>query len=387
MWTALVAAALISQAQPRASAPKAVTPKPAVAPKPPAPAKNAASAQTLMDRATAARMAGRIDEAAAHYRQALRAKPDWAEGWFFLGSILYETESPLECTEAFGQFTKLQPKVSAGHAFLGLCLYQLNSFTASLRALNQAERLGLPQGEQLTDVASYHAALLYTKDENFERALQILNFFSRRDPIDPKIIEAAGIAALRKPIFPEELSADDRELVYRVGRAVVTAGARRAREAAEMLDAAIRDYPTAPNLHYVYGSLLIGGDGERAIAEFQKEIENQPKHLPSRVVLALEYLKRGEAEPARRYAAEAVEIAPGNFAARVALGRALVELESLDKGISELEQAVKLEPTSPQVRIALASAYQKVGRTDDAARERAEFLRLKKILEGMETVR
>jgi Flp pilus assembly protein TadD len=137
----------------------------------------------------------------------------------------------------------------------------------------------------------------------------------------------------------------------------------------------------------VYGSLLIGGDANRAIAEFQREIELQPKHLPSRVVLALEYLKRGEAEPARKYASEAVEIAPDNFAARVAYGRALVELEELEKGIAELELAVKLEPTSPQVRISLAAAYQKAGRAGEAARERAEFLRLKKILEGMESVR
>jgi predicted Zn-dependent protease len=377
----ILAALILALSLNQAAGPKRPTPA-----KPSAPAA-AASRKAMMDRATASRLAGRLPEAVTLYRQALRQQPDWAEGWFFLGSILYETEKPLECSEAFGQFTRLQPKVSAGFAFLGLCLYQLNSYSSSLRALNQAERLGLPQGEQLTDVASYHASLLYIKDQNFERALQILNFFSRRETIDPKIIEAAGIAALRKAIFPAELATDDRELVYRVGRAVLTAGARRAREAGEMLEAAIQDYPAAPNLHFVYGSLLIGGDANRAIAEFQREIELQPKHLPSRVVLALEYLKRGEAEPARKYASEAVEIAPDNFAARVAYGRALVELEELEKGIAELELAVKLEPTSPQVRISLAAAYQKAGRAGEAARERAEFLRLKKILEGMESVR
>ena len=353
-------------------------------PKPPAPG---AAFAALSKRATDARLAGRLSEAVPLYQQALRANPSWGEGWFFLGSIQYEAERPRECVDSFGRFTKLQPKVSAGFAFLGLCLYQAQDYANSLRALNYAEKLGLPQGEQLTDVASYHAALLYTKDENFERALQILNFFSRRENIDPKIIEAAGIAALRKPIFPNELAAEDRELVYRVGRAVITAGARRAREAAQMLEELIRDYPAAPNLHFVYGSLLLGGDADQGIAEIKKELEIQPRHLPSRVILALEYLKRGDPASAKPYAAEAVEIAPNNFAARVALGRALVDLDELKPGIFELELAVKLEPTSPQVRIALASAYQKAGRKDDATRERAEFLRLKKILEGGETVR
>jgi thioredoxin-like negative regulator of GroEL len=37
---------------------------------------------------------------------------------------------------------------------------------------------------------------------------------------------------------------------------------------------------------------------------------------------------------------------------------------------------VKLAPESPEMRFALARAYQRAGRTDDATRERAEFLRL-----------
>lgn len=337
---------------------------------------------SLQERASAARMANKLPEAVALYREALRASPNWAEGWFFLGGIHYEADRPKECIDTFGRFVKLKPNVSAGFAFLGLCLFQAKDYAGSLQALSRAEQIGLPQGEQLTDVASYHAALLYTKDENFERALQILNFFSRRETIDPKIVEASGIAALRRPILPAELPAEDRELVYRVGRAVMTAGARRAPEAARMLEEAVRDYPSAPNLHFVYGSLLLGGDADRGIVMLKEELALQPRHLPTHVVLALEYLKRGEAEPAKKYAEDAVAIAPRNFTAHVALGRALVEAGELDRGIGELELAAGLEPSSPQTRIALASAYQKAGRREDAARERAEFQRLKKMIDA-----
>jgi len=41
-----------------------------------------------------------------------------------------------------------------------MCLFQLADYSSALAALNQAERLGLPREEQLTDVASYHAAML-----------------------------------------------------------------------------------------------------------------------------------------------------------------------------------------------------------------------------------
>jgi predicted Zn-dependent protease len=175
---------------------------------------------------------------------------------------------------------------------------------------------------------------------------------------------------------------EDREVVYRVGRAVLTAADRRTAEAARLFAEIVADHPNTPNLHYAYGTLLLGGDGEQGIAELKKELAATPDHLPSLVVLALEYLKRGEPASARDYATQAVRLAPGNFAAHTALGRALTDLGENAAALTELELAKKLEPTSPQVRIALASAYQKAGRPQDAARERAEFLRLKKMLEG-----
>jgi tetratricopeptide (TPR) repeat protein len=342
-----------------------------------------AQASPAAQKATAARVAGRLDEAVAQYNVALKQTPAWAEGWFFLGSIYYERDQAAPCVAAFRNFVRLQPKTSAGFAFLGLCLYQLKDYGNSLQSLLRAQELGVPNGEQLTNVASYHAALLFTKAENFEKALRILQIFSRdKGDFDPKIIEAAGNAALRRPLLPEELKDEDRELVYRVGRAVMTAADRRSAEAARLLAEVVADYPQAPNVHYVYGSLLLGGDSAQGIAMLQKELELQPGHLPSLVLLALEYLTRGEPALARQHADRAARLAPGNFAAHTALGRALTDLGEIPAAITELELARKLEPTSPQVRIALASAYQKAGRPQDASRERAEFLRLKKLLEG-----
>ena len=334
--------------------------------------------------ATKARLEGRLDAAIKLYGQALKLNPRWAEGWYFLGTIYYERDQGRDCTGAMGRFTQIAPQVSAGHALLGLCLYQVRDYAGSLTSLSRAERLGLPRGEALTDVASYHAALLYARDENFEKALQILNFFSNREPLEPKIIEAAGIAALRMAIFPADLRIEDRALVYRTGRAVLTAGNRHIPEAARQLSEIVQDYPASPNLHFVYGSLLINSDPDRGIVELTKEIEIQPKHLPAHILLGLEYLRRGEADQAAAFGEAAVSIAPANFTGHVVLGRALVESsQDLKRGIEELELATKLEPTSPQVRIALASAYAKAGRRDEAAAQRTEFQRLKKMLEDL----
>ena len=335
----------------------------------------------LSGQATAARAANRLDEATGFYRQALKLNPAWGEGWYFLGSILYEQDKGVECVDSFRRFTELQPNVSAGHAFLGLCLFQTKAYAPSLAALLRARQIGLPQGEQLTDVASYHAALLFTKDENYERALQVLQTFSARKEIDPKLIEAAGIAALRRPLFPQESPLDDRELVYRVGRAVMIAGDRRAAEAADLFREIVRDYPSTPNLHYTYGTLLLGGTPDEALRMFAAELTVQPNHVPSLVMLAVENVTRGDFAAAKPYGEQAVQAAPNNFTTHVALGRALLGLDDIPGAIRELELAAKLEPTSPQVRIALAAAHQKAGNTKEAARQRAEFQRIRKQLE------
>lgn len=335
----------------------------------------------LAAKAAEARAAGRMEEAIRLYQQTLKLNPKWEEGWFLLGSIQYDLDHGPECAVAFRKFTVLQPKVSAGHAFLGLCLFQVKEYAASLQSLLQARRLGMPKGQQLTDVASYHAALLYIKEDNFERALQILHTFLSKGEMAPKVIEAAGIAALRRPILPQELPVDDRELVYRIGRATMTALDRRASEAAMLFQDIVRDFPNTPNVHYVYATFLIGGDADQALVELKKELELQPKHLPSLVLLALEYLKRGDPGSAKPFAMQAVISAPKNFTAHVVMGRAMLGLDDVAGAVKELELAVKLEPTSPQTRIALASAYQRAGNPQEAAKHRAEFQRLKKLLE------
>jgi len=74
-----------------------------------------------------------------------------------------------------------------------------------------------------------------------------------------------------------------------------------------------------------------------------------------------------------------VKIDTNSFPAHAVLGRILCEGDiDQARGVNELEQARTLAPGSPQVHMALASAYAKVGRKEDAAKERQEFLKERK---------
>src|SRR5205807_7281203 len=107
------------------------------------------------------------------------------------------------------------------------------------------------------------------------------------------IVEAMGIAALRKPLLPPELAAGDRELVVQVGRAMMDSGARRAVQAQREFEDLVAHHPDVPQLHYLYGSFLLISDPEAAMRELKKAVEISPRLLPAVLQIAFDYLKRG----------------------------------------------------------------------------------------------
>jgi predicted Zn-dependent protease len=105
-----------------------------------------------------------------------------------------------------------------------------------------------------------------------------------------------------------------------------------------------------------------------------------PDHLPSILQIAYEFLRRSDWDAAKPWAQRAVELDPRDFTARRALGQVMLETGNTADSIAQLETGVRLAPDSPSMRFMLARAYQKAGRQADAQRERAEFLRLDRLI-------
>jgi tetratricopeptide (TPR) repeat protein len=377
----LAIAALLPAQTPPKAAPKTTRPasapasasalKPQTAPPP--------AAAAMAQQAAEALKANHVDEALALYKKVTLAAPRWPQGLWFYGLLSYQKQNFLACANTFQQFMALDPKSANGVAMLGLCEFGLKNYRSSLIHLEQSWSMGLKQGDPVTLMTQYHAAILQTKAENFERALYHCFNMARTEPDSPELVVVAGLAGLRRPIFPEQLLPDDRELVFRMGRAVLTSNERRAEEAGKEFEDIIREFPKTPNVHYMYGAELLPNEPEKGVAEMMKELEINPDHIPALVSIVGEYLRTGDAAKALPLAEHAAKVAPTSFATRASYGRALVETGDLKHGIEELEIAAKLAPDSPQVLFALAAAYAKAGRKEDAARARAEFARLKQL--------
>jgi tetratricopeptide (TPR) repeat protein len=334
----------------------------------------------LRRQADEARAAGRVDEAVALYKRAVALQPSWTEGYWYLGTISYDRDRHAECRDAFTRVVQRQSENGAAWAFRGLCEFRLKQYRAALDHLNRARQAGVGDDPAFDAIVAYHRAILFARFGQFERAFDVDVNLVRGGNTMPAMLDAIGIAMLRLPLLPEEVPPEQRDLVRLTGRAGAYGIERMAEEARKAYEELLTRYPDTPGVHFVYGNFLFAQERpDAALEQFRMEIARSPNHVPARLQLALELVKRGDLDAAKPYVTQAVRLAPGNFVARRVLGQIKLQAGDAAGAIAELEAARSLEPSSPSVRFHLARAYQRAGRTVDAKRERGEFTRLEAI--------
>ena len=354
-----------AQTAPRAAAPRAK----------PAPS---SAFDAIVKKAAAAKEAGRYDEAIQYYREALKLKPAWFEGRFFLGTLLHDNDRYEEARDEFRRLVQADPKNGLVLALKGLCEFQLKNYERALQELQAARELGISSPDVMS-VASYNLAVLLNRFEQYELAFEVLRDFAGRNKDTQGVIEAFGLSVLRMPMLPSEMPVDRREMILMAGRAGFHQAKGRATPAGRLaFEELVSRYPNAPNVHYAYGVFLVRDQPEAGLEEFRRELRTSPSHFHAMLQIAYELLKEGKYDEARPYAEQAAQLAPNLFAAHHALGRIQFQTGDVDKAIDSLETARRLAPDSPEVRFSLARAYAKAGRAEEAARERAEFIKLDK---------
>lgn len=323
-----------------------------------------------------ARQADKLREALNYYATALKIRPDWKEGWWNTGAILYEEDQYPTARDAFRNLVALDKNNGQGWGMLGLCEFRTREYDRAIVSLLRGRSLGLAGNRELESVVRYHAALLYIHFEQFEIAFDVLGEFLRDGNDSPKVVQAFGLAILRMPYLDTEIPAEQRDLVLIAGQAGVGMATRRPETARAAFDQLMARYPNAPNVHYAYGVFLLNQDADAALKEFKRELEISPQHQPAMVQMAFEYLKRDDYDTALPLAEKAVQLDPKMFPARNVLGRVLLQLGQVDRAIKELEEGARLAPTSPEMHYALGRAYRRAGREEDAKRETALFQKL-----------
>ena len=339
--------------------------------------RSSANFDSLAKQAAEARDSNQLDRAAALYKQSLAMRPQWAEGWWSLGTLEYDRNNYAAAARAFQRLVVLAPKNGTAHAMLGLCEFELGQDDNALKHIAEAQALGVTNDTQLRRVVVYHQGLLLLRKDKFEGARDFLGQLCAQGLQDNSITQATGMAALRiSGKNPPPENSPGAAVVQRVGHAACIAAAKKYDEARPEFAAVVVEFPNYPNIHYAYGRFLADvNDTPAAVEQFKLEIKNNPADITSRLQIAAT-LYKGDSAAALPYAQEAVKLDPHSAFAHYLLGLLLLDTDDYLKAIPNLEIAAKAFPHDAKVFFALGSAYSRAGRKEDAARARAMFQRL-----------
>ncbi len=318
-------------------------------------------------------------EAIQLFKQALAIRPDWPEGWLYMGGCYYQTGRYAEATDALRKGIGLAPVFANGWALLGLSESQLDDPAQALADIRKGEELGLGGNVPFETAVRVRAAQLLILSSAFDEALTQLQPLTKYPDNPPPVEEEMGLCALASPDDMGRLTPQRRAVVDLAGKAAWAFATQHRDLAAAGYRQLLAQYPHEPGVHYAYGLYLMETDITAALAEFKIEVQNNPKHWPALLVIASIQIRQGAPEQAIESVHAAMKTVPTKYRwlCHTNLGRADLDANNVTAAISELEDAVRQMPSSAGAHYFLAEAYRQAGRKADADRERAVFEKTK----------
>jgi tetratricopeptide (TPR) repeat protein len=312
--------------------------------------------EALAKSATVAREAGHADEAIQDYRRAVETNPRWEEGWWYLGTLLYDADRFSEAIPPFQKLVELLPNAGAAWNFLGLCEFETKDYANSLEHLQKGLAFGDADDPDTARVAKYHLALLLIRAGEFDQAPPLLGTTPGQNDSPPQIKIALALAMLRVPLLPKEIDASHDALLNAAGEAASAVAQNNFAKALALFPSLLKDYPATPYLRYAYGKALASaGRDEEALKQQREEILLSPKSpLPWIETSQLE-LRLHHPQEALSAAQEALQRSPDSPALHKTLAQILQVLGREERAARQLALAKKLSPEKPwpEKRIAL----------------------------------
>jgi tetratricopeptide (TPR) repeat protein len=334
--------------------------------------------EVLSREANRAREEGRSDDAIGWYRQGLALKPNWDEGLWYLGTLLYDKEQYSDARDLLRRFVSRDPETGPGWALLGMSEFRTREYSRALDHLQRSRSLGLGDRKEMAQSVAYFAAASLTRLEQYDDGMDLLFEIVNAGRCDSEVMEAAGLAVLRMPLVPSEIPPDRREMIRAAGAAFCAVQMGQREDAEKQFRTLAEIYPNEPGVHYLFGTFLADVRTDDAIRELKRELEISPFHVLTRLRLADIYLKQQQPDGALPLTEEAVKLAPNEASPHMMYGEALAANRELARAIQELETARERAPDVGRIHADLLRAYSAAGRTADANREKDALERLRR---------
>jgi len=308
-------------------------------------------AMDLLTRGTELGRQGDLEKAVALLHQAIEMNPTLEDAHFNLGIALWKLGRKEEAVAAMREAVRLRPEDVDASLRLGAWLTTLGWHAEASGYYERAAMLQMDSKDVWLKLAqSYEAA------EKSRAAIsayrRVLGLLDREDPV---LLDALLRVAMRAKDGPTAVDAAQRLQTFRSDH-----------EGFETLGEA----------------LLLDGEGEAAIREFQMAVALAPASARAHVGLADAYTRLGQLEAASEHLLRAIRLDPGNPAQYERLAQLYERLSRLDLAIVALRDALGAAGEWPRQRQAelvetLASLYERAGMSREAehTRQRAAALR------------
>jgi len=308
--------------------------------------------------ATVAREGGHADDAIRLYGRALEINSGWEEGWWYLGTLLYDADRYSEAIPAFQELVALVPNAGPAWYFLGLCEFETKDYTNSLAHLEKGLTLGDADDPETARVAKYHLALLLIRSGEFDRATTLLVPTLGGGEIAPPMRIALALAMLHVPLLPKEIDPTRDALIYAAGEAASDMAQNNFEKALALFPSLLKDYPDTPYLHYAYGKALASaGRNEEALKQQRGETGISPKSALPWIEISQLELRLQHPQEALHAAEEAVQRSPDSSISHQTLGHVLQLLGRNEKAAAELSLPETLAPAKSQPEERIVRLY------------------------------
>ncbi|HMJ06847.1 MAG TPA: tetratricopeptide repeat protein [Chthoniobacterales bacterium] len=276
----------------------------------------------------------RGDEAIAHFEEALRLDPNYAEGHYNLANALLRLGRGDEAAAHYERALELIPRYAAAHANFGALLLRTGQIDAALEHLAEAVKIEPSVPVRRLRLGEAFLQLGRTEEANaqFDAALAP----------DPNSVE----------------------IHYQIALAFLHAGLTR--EAVEHLERVVAINPNNAAAHNNFGNILTEiGRKEEALVQLDQAIALDPGNAETHYNLANALLQNHRVDEAIGHYERALEIKPDYPGARNNLGNALGEQGRFEEAIAQYEKALETKPDYANAHENLASALNRVGRFDE----------------------
>lgn len=326
---------------------------------------------------------GRLDDAAAAWRQIAQARPGDAEPYAHLGLIAAREEHYAEAAQMDRKALRLNPRLPGIRLNLGLALFKAGDLKAAIPEFAQLLKSAAPESDEAQRLRIL-LGMSYYGVGRFADAAPLLREAAQRD---------AQNLALRMALAHSCMWSKQYQCVLDTYHEILMLNAESAEAdmlAGEALDelqdkagavaqfrAAEKANPKEPEVHFGLGYLLWSQrQYEEAEREFKLELENDPAHAQSMLYLGDLYVQSNGPEQAEPLLRKAIALDPSLWRAHLDLGILHADAKRNAEAIDELQTAAKLNRDDVNIHWRLGRVYRAMGKTEEA---KAEFDKASKL--------